>query len=64
MIRQSTITAACSATMHPIYSLDNTINSFFGSQSTVTRRQCDELAVSLIGELSILRLSRVRSAIL
>lgn len=36
--------------MHPIYSLDNTINSFFESQSTVTRRQCDELAVSLIGE--------------
>ena len=36
--------------MHPIYSLDNTINSFFKSQSTVTRRQCDELAVSLIGK--------------
>jgi hypothetical protein len=36
--------------MHPIYSLDNTINSFFESQSTVKRRQCDELAVSLVGE--------------
>ena len=36
--------------MHPIYSLDNTINSFFESQSIVTRRQCDELAVSLVGE--------------
>ncbi|KAH8725952.1 hypothetical protein GQ44DRAFT_795184 [Phaeosphaeriaceae sp. PMI808] len=36
--------------MYPIYSLDNTINSFFESQSTVTRRQCDELAVSLVSE--------------
>lgn len=50
IIRQSTITAAHSATMYSIYSLDNTINSFFGSQSTVTRRQCVELAVSLVGE--------------
>ena len=36
--------------MHPIYSLDNAINSFFESQSTVTRQQCDELAASLVGE--------------
>ena len=35
--------------MHPIYSLDHTINSFFKSQSNVTQRQCDELAVSLVG---------------
>jgi hypothetical protein len=36
--------------MHPIYSLDKTINSFFESQSTATRRQCDKLAISLVGE--------------
>lgn len=36
--------------MHPVYSLDNTINSFFESQSSVNRQQCDELAVSLVGE--------------
>jgi hypothetical protein len=36
--------------MYPVYSLENTINSFFESQPTVTRRQCDELAVSLVGE--------------
>jgi hypothetical protein len=36
--------------MHPIYSLDNTVNSFFETQPTVTRRHCDELAVALVGE--------------
>ena len=36
--------------MYPVYSLDNAINSFFKSQPSVTRRQCDELAVSLVGE--------------
>ncbi len=36
--------------MYPVYSLDSAINEFFKSQSTVTRRQCDELAVSLVGE--------------
>lgn len=36
--------------MYPTYNLDNTINSFFESQSNATRRQCDELAVSLVGE--------------
>ncbi|RDL31052.1 uncharacterized protein BP5553_09841 [Venustampulla echinocandica] len=36
--------------MYPIYSLGDTINSFFESQSTVTRRQCDDLAASLVGE--------------
>ncbi|KAG9227987.1 hypothetical protein BJ875DRAFT_390338 [Amylocarpus encephaloides] len=36
--------------MHPIYTLDDTINSFFESQSTVTRQQCDDLAVSLVGK--------------
>lgn len=33
-----------------VYSLDDTINSFFESELTVTRQQCDELAVSLVGE--------------
>jgi hypothetical protein len=36
--------------MHPIYSLDNTVNTFFETQPTVTRRHCDELAVALVGE--------------
>ena len=50
MIRQSTITTACSATMHSNYSFDTTINGFIESQSIVARRQCNELAVSLVGE--------------
>ncbi|KAI1322667.1 hypothetical protein F5Y16DRAFT_404216 [Xylariaceae sp. FL0255] len=32
------------------YTLDNAINTFFESHPSATRHQCDELAVSLIGE--------------
>lgn len=36
--------------MEPIlYSLENTINNFFTCHPTVTRQQCDELAISLVG---------------
>jgi hypothetical protein len=36
--------------MYIIYTLDSAINSFFETQTTVTWQQCDELAVSLVGE--------------
>jgi hypothetical protein len=36
--------------MPPLYSLDNAINRFFESESIVTRQECDEFAVSLVGE--------------
>ena len=36
--------------MPTIYSLDDTINSFFESQSPVTRRRCNQLAIDLVGE--------------
>ena len=36
--------------MPTIYSLDDTINSFFESQSAVTRQQCNQLAIDLVGE--------------
>jgi hypothetical protein len=35
--------------MHTIYSLDDTIKSFFETQPGVTRQQCDNLAISLVG---------------
>ncbi len=36
--------------MDPVlYSLEDTINDFFAAHAPVTRQQCDELAVSLVG---------------
>lgn len=35
--------------MATFYSLDNSINSFFTSNTTATRRQCDDFALSLAG---------------
>ncbi|KAI3317800.1 hypothetical protein HD806DRAFT_356990 [Xylariaceae sp. AK1471] len=35
--------------MATFYSLDNTINSFFTSDTTVTREQCDDFTLSLTG---------------
>lgn len=42
--------AQYSADMPTIYSLDDTIKEFFESNSAVTRQQCDELAITLVGE--------------
>jgi hypothetical protein len=49
IIRQSTFIIVYSTAMHTIYSLDDTIKSFFETQPAVTRQQCDDLAVSLVG---------------
>jgi hypothetical protein len=36
--------------MPPVYSLDNAINRFFESETTVIRQECDQFAVSPVGE--------------
>ncbi|KAJ5563284.1 hypothetical protein N7535_008448 [Penicillium sp. DV-2018c] len=39
-------------TTYVVYSLDNAINEFFNSSTTVTRQQCDEYAISRAGGVS------------
>ncbi|KAJ5098364.1 hypothetical protein N7532_005365 [Penicillium argentinense] len=39
-------------TTYVVYSFESTIAEFFNSSTTVTRRQCDEFAISLVGGVS------------
>lgn len=36
--------------MLQIYSLDHSADEFFTSQSSVTRQECDDMAINLLGE--------------